>query len=169
MPQGVKKTSGVAANLLWDNTEYVLGLVITGKPERVIQQHEAFIKRIKSLDEPAKNDEGIQSLLCFLDNFDITILKENPHWEFLQSNPNVSFQLQNDSCLICERKNVIDTLSKHKTVNGPQSVCLITGASDEPERLHPAIKGCLGCAKLGSKYRFFQQRFFYFLWKIPRF
>ena len=150
VPQGVKKTSGVAANLLWDNTEYVLGLVITGKPERVIQQHEAFIKRIKSLDEPAKNDEGIQSLLCFLDNFDITILKENPHWEFLQSNPNVSFQLQNDSCLICERKNVIDTLSKHKTVNGPQSVCLITGASDEPERLHPAIKGVWGAQSSGA-------------------
>ncbi|MHB1202994.1 MAG: type I-C CRISPR-associated protein Cas8c/Csd1, partial [Acidithiobacillus sp.] len=26
VPQGVKKTSGVAANLLWDNSEYVLGL-----------------------------------------------------------------------------------------------------------------------------------------------
>ena len=65
VPQGVKKTSGVAANLLWDNAEYVLGLVITGKPERVIQQHEAFIKRIKSLDEPAKNDEAYNRYYAF--------------------------------------------------------------------------------------------------------
>ena len=150
VPHGVKRAANIAANLLWDNAEYVLGLVLKGNPERVIKQHEAFIKRIKSLDEPAKNDEGIQALLCFLKNFDITRLKENPHWEFLQSNPNVSFQLQNDSCLICERKNVIDTLSKHKTVNGPQSVCLITGASDEPERLHPAIKGVWGAQSSGA-------------------
>ncbi|WP_449425140.1 type I-C CRISPR-associated protein Cas8c/Csd1, partial [Rhodanobacter lindaniclasticus] len=26
VPQGIKKTSGVAANLLWDNAEYVLGV-----------------------------------------------------------------------------------------------------------------------------------------------
>ena len=150
VPQGVKKTSGVAANLLWDNAEYVLGLVLKGNPERVIKQHEAFIKRIKSLDVPAKNDEGIQSLLCFLENFDITILKENPHWEFLQSNPNVSFQLQNDSCLICERKNVIDTLCNRKSNSAPQSVCLVTGVADEPERLHPAIKGVWGAQSSGA-------------------
>ena len=37
VPLGVKKTSGVAANLLWDNPEYVLGVDTKGKPERVIE------------------------------------------------------------------------------------------------------------------------------------
>jgi CRISPR-associated protein Csd1 len=36
VPQGVKKTSGVAANLLWDTAEYVLGIDTKGKPERVV-------------------------------------------------------------------------------------------------------------------------------------
>jgi CRISPR-associated protein Csd1 len=36
VPQGVKKTSGVAANLLWDTLEYVLGVDTKGKPERVV-------------------------------------------------------------------------------------------------------------------------------------
>ena len=31
VPQGVKKTSGVAANLLWDSMEYVLGVDTRGK------------------------------------------------------------------------------------------------------------------------------------------
>ena len=35
VPQGVKRASGVAANLLWDTAEYVLGLDTKGKPERV--------------------------------------------------------------------------------------------------------------------------------------
>ena len=34
VPKGEKKTSGVVANLLWDNAEYVLGVDTKGKPER---------------------------------------------------------------------------------------------------------------------------------------
>ena len=50
VPQGVKKASGVAANLLWDTLEYVLGADTTGKPERVVEQqdlgcHAAFTFR----------------------------------------------------------------------------------------------------------------------------
>ena len=33
VPQGVKKTSGVAANLLWDTLEYVLGVDTKGNPQ----------------------------------------------------------------------------------------------------------------------------------------
>lgn len=40
VPQGVKKTSGVAANLLWDTAEYVLGVDTRGKPERVAEQQD---------------------------------------------------------------------------------------------------------------------------------
>ena len=150
VPQGVKKTSGVAANLLWDNAEYALGLTLKGKPERVIKQHEAFIERIRILGEPAKSDKGIQALLCFLENFDPSTLKESLHWEFLQSNPNVSFQLQDDNCLICERQNVIDTLKNNKGETAQNSVCLVTGDDDATERLHPAIKGVWGAQSSGA-------------------
>lgn len=150
VPQGVKKTSGVAANLLWDNAEYVLGLTIKGKPERVTKQHEAFIARIRALGEPAKSDKGIQALLCFLENLDTATLKENPHWETLQSNPNLSSQLQDDNCLICQRQNVIDTLRNYEGEDVGSSVCLVTGNDDDPERLHPAIKGVWGARSSGA-------------------
>ena len=150
VPQGVKKTSGVAANLLWDNAEYALGLTLKGNPERVIKQHQAFVERIRAVEEPAKSDEGIQALLCFLENFDPSKLKESPHWEFLQSNPNISFKLQDDNRLICERQNVIDTLINNKGENSQNSVCLVTGDDDATERLHPAIKGVWGAQSSGA-------------------
>ena len=150
VPQGVKKTSGVAANLLWDNVEYVFGLAVKGKPERVIKQHEAFVERIRSLDEPAKSDKGIQALLCFLENFDAATLRETSHWELLQSSPNISFRLQNDNCLICERDNVIETLKNNQDESDAGTVCLVTGDDDEPERLHPAIKGVWGAQSSGA-------------------
>lgn len=49
VPQGEKRASNVKANLLWDNTEYLFGIPVKGKPERVVQQHQAFIERVKSL------------------------------------------------------------------------------------------------------------------------
>lgn len=150
VPQGVKKSANIAANLLWGNTEYVLGLAVKGKPERVTKQHLAFVERIRSLGEPARSDKGIQALLCFLENYDATTLRENPHWELLQSNPNISFRLQNDNCLVCERVNVIETLRSNQDGSAPGAVCLVTGDNDEPERLHPAIKGVWGAQSSGA-------------------
>ena len=150
VPQGVKKSVNIAANLLWGNTEYVLGLAVKGKPERVIKQRAAFVEEIRSLDEPAKSDEGIQALLCFLENFDAATFRETPHWELLQANPNISFQLQNDNRLICKRQNVIATLRNNQDESAPGAVCLVTGDDDEPERLHPAIKGVWGAQSSGA-------------------
>src|SRR3990172_7182054 len=46
VPQAVKKTSGVAANLLWDVAGYVFGVDQKGKPERAADQRKAFLERI---------------------------------------------------------------------------------------------------------------------------
>ncbi len=51
VPQGVKRANGIAANLLWDNVEYVTGIDTRGKPERVVEQHAAFRARINALPE----------------------------------------------------------------------------------------------------------------------
>jgi len=53
VPKGVKRSSGVAANLFWDTAEYVLGVDTRGKPERVAEQHAAFRQRIAELPEAA--------------------------------------------------------------------------------------------------------------------
>ena len=76
VPQGVKKTSGVAANLLWDNAAYVLGVATKGKPKRVEEQRQAFIARIESLPTPARTDAGVQAVLYFLQQINTESLSQ---------------------------------------------------------------------------------------------
>jgi CRISPR-associated protein Csd1 len=46
VPQGVKKTSGVAANLLWDSAAYVIGLDKARKGKAELTPHAAFRARL---------------------------------------------------------------------------------------------------------------------------
>ncbi|VAW80920.1 CRISPR-associated protein, Csd1 family [hydrothermal vent metagenome] len=153
VPKGVKKTSGVVANLLWDNAEYVLGIDTKGKPERVQKQHQAFIKKIESLPPEAKSDEGIQSVLGFFEQLDITQLETLPVWGELQTNPNLGFRLQGDTGLITSRVQVVKALEA-QAEQAPDanalSSCLITGDKRKIARLHSAIKGVWGAQTSGA-------------------
>ena len=62
VPQSVKRSSGVVANLIWDNVEYALGIVCKGKKDRVAEQHAAFIARLNELS----NCVSIKPILAFL-------------------------------------------------------------------------------------------------------
>lgn len=149
VPQSVKRASGVAANLLWDNAEYVLGVDTRGKPERVIQQHAAFRERIAAL--PAQDDCGIRAVLAFLDRDPIAELTGQPAWaEILETNPLMSFRLTPDPELICQRPGVLDGVSDDLAATDSRSVCLVTGRTSEPERLHSAIKGVWGAQTAGA-------------------
>lgn len=141
VPQGMKKTSGVMANLFWDNAEYTLGIDCCGKPEKVAERHRAFIERIDQLPEPAASDQGVKILRKFLKDFAADSLQQTAHWELLQTNPNISFRLQGDSGLICQRPAVIEAVSSMADEKIPPTLCLVTGTIDAPVRLHPAIKG----------------------------
>ena len=69
LPQGVKRSSGVAANLLWDNLEYVLGVSVetdgsitqTDKNE---EKNKAFCVQLNKLDNV--NDQGVNAVRKFL-------------------------------------------------------------------------------------------------------
>ncbi len=156
VPQGVKKTSGVAANLLWDTAEYVLGLDTKGKPERVAEQAAAFLKRVDELAQAAPGDAGLTAVQQFLAHDPLAQAGAFPQWaEIAESNPVLSLRLKDDSDLICQRPAVIAAYSAGITAldtdsAGPSSVCLITGESTEPERLHSAVKGVWGAQTSGA-------------------
>ncbi|MGH8499032.1 MAG: type I-C CRISPR-associated protein Cas8c/Csd1, partial [Methylococcales bacterium] len=150
VPQGEKKTSGIAANLFWDNVEYALGIDTRGKPDRVAKQHQLFVERIHQLGELAMSDPGVQILLKYLMEFDFESLREGPYLELLMTNPNLSFRLQGDTCLICQRPALIKALSSITAVDQNRAFCLITGEISTPERLHPAIKGVWGAQTAGA-------------------
>lgn len=160
VPQGVKKTSGIASNLLWDNAEYVLAIprkVKKGQkkpdPTRVLQQQEAFIERIRSLPEPAVSDPGIIAVLAFLEDFGCRDLMRLPVWKELRGNPNLSFRLAGESELVCQRpvvKESIERLAEEAADSQDKGICLITGEERGISRLHPAIKGVWGAQTSGA-------------------
>ena len=161
VPQAVKKTSGVAANLLWDNAEYVLGLVVKGKAERVAEQHKAFRARLQELPE---EDNGVRSVLHFLERHDFEALAFSPCWQEIQeTNPNLSFQLVSDVFPVFEREAVIAAIRQRIAVEDESAVsgtCLVSGEKCMIERLHPSIKGVWNAQSSGANIVSFNQRAF---------
>ena len=78
VPQRVKKTSGVTANLLWDTFEYVTGIDARDNLTRVAEQHSAFRARLTALPPSAQSDIGLKAVLTFLESFDPAKLSKEP-------------------------------------------------------------------------------------------
>lgn len=165
IPQGAKKSVNVAANLLWGNVEYVLGLPDSKKlaerkgkgkeseyRERLKEMHATFVKAVTSLPASCQNDQGIRAVLKFCEHGDLSgLARFGDVWKELQAtNPNIVFRLQGDTELVCQRPAIIDVVSKLTEKVTPDGVCLITGNSDEIERLHSAIKGVWGAQTSGA-------------------
>ncbi|RPI74079.1 MAG: type I-C CRISPR-associated protein Cas8c/Csd1, partial [Desulfobacteraceae bacterium] len=153
VPQAVKKTSGIAANLLWDNPEYVLGVALKGKPERVIEQHIAFRKRIDELGDMA--DEGLSAVKKFLSLEDKErILRQfGEPWESLvKEGRNLSFKLAGDNALVLERPALKSAVmvKDAECTDEKQALCLVTGEKETIQRLHTAVKGVWGAQSSGA-------------------
>lgn len=154
VPQGVKKTSGIAANLLWDNAEYVLGLPDEKKLEesarknkvdeyqvRLKEMRAAFRARIANMPEAVQQDVGVRAVLAFLDRLDLSSLERFACFVDVQSsNPVLSFRLRGDLGLVCQRELVTEAVCGIDEV-APDGICLVRGVAVAVERLHPAIKG----------------------------
>jgi len=162
VPIGVKRASNVAANLLWDTLEYVLGVDTKGKPQRVAEQHAAFRARLTALPACVHEDIGIQAVTHFLDNIDLAVLERQHAWsDVLESNALLSFRLQGDLNLVCQRPAVVKAVLNVSTdVEAPQAMCLVTGEQGPIERLHSSIKGVWGAQTAGANIVSFNARAF---------
>ena len=161
VPKGVKKTSGIAANLLWDTPNYVLG---RPKPDskkdanvllqRAKDQHQYFVTTISEKFPRSEQDEGITAVLKFLQQGDFEAVFSHPSWrEIEDSGANISFKLADDHNLICQRPMVVSEITCGVPGNDGTSekqTCLITGERDTPVRLHTSIKGVWGAQSSGA-------------------
>ena len=157
VPQGVKKTSGVAANLLWDSAGYVLGIANTEglnadekkrKNARIPEQKKAFMDRIQNElpDTPQKN-----AIFTFLSILNISLLEKAPQWEDIyKTNPVISFRFDGDLQLYCQTEEVKRAIVSKNTVDKNSGICLITGEKDHISSLHTAIKGVWGAQTSGA-------------------
>jgi CRISPR-associated protein Csd1 len=150
VPQAVKKTSGIAANLLWDVAGYVFGVDTKGNPERALKQKEAFINRLI-------NELGgihiVQTVIGFLQNVSEDRLSKEDCWkEICETNPNLSFRVNTDTSLICRHPEVIAKIAElAKDRSGEkQGICLVTGELTTIKTLHTSIKGVYGAQSAGA-------------------
>ena len=162
VPQGVKKTSGVAANLLWDTVEYVLGIDTRGKPARVVDQHTQFVARIKALPNSAQEDLGIKAVRNFYRQFTPSQLEPQAAWpQALETNAVLSFRLQGDVNLVCQRPAVVQAvLNSAGDTDARRAMCLVSGMEAPVQQLHTAIKGVWGAQSSGANIVSFNARAF---------
>ena len=150
LPQAVKRSVNIEGNLLWDNPEYVLGIALKGKPDRVKKQHAAFLQRIEALGLPA--DPGVTAVRAFLAKPNKMELMEafGASWEEIKkTGANLSFQLAGQSGLIVEQSVVQAAIAARVACLG-EDICLVTGKRDAAESLHTAIKGVWGAQSSGA-------------------
>jgi len=154
VPQGVKRTAGVAANLLWDTAEYVLGIDIKGKSARVAEQAAAFRERIDQLLKVVPGDAGLIAVQQFLRAGPLLAAQAQANWQEIENgkNPILSFRLVTDIDLVCQRPNVVAGLPTEDGESTPEQslFCLVTGRGTPPASLHTAIKGVWGAQTSGA-------------------
>jgi CRISPR-associated protein Csd1 len=156
VPHEVKKSVNIAANLLWDNPEYVFGAARPGLNEaqaaKVPKRHAAFLQRLNDLPEAVRNDEGVSAALYFLERRDWGQLQATEGWvEMTASGTNVSFRLAGENDLICGRAAVRRHVeSEAKKPAAGTAWCLVSGERVAPAILHPAIKGVRGAQTSGA-------------------
>jgi CRISPR-associated protein Csd1 len=151
VPQAVKRTSGIAANFLWDNTGYVLGADDKGKPERAALTFDAF-KSLQHHIGSGVKDKGMKAVLAFLDTWNQDGASNLPLWQEM-AGKNVVFKLDGDNQFIHDRPAVKSAWLDHFKASESEikGRCLISGRSEVPiSRLHAPIKGVLGAQSSGA-------------------
>ena len=150
VPQAVKKTSGIAANLLWDVAGYVFGIDVKGNSDRAIKQKKAFIDRLKT---ELGDIEVVQLVIGFLENVTMDRLQQESSWEeIFESNAILSFRIDSDMGLVCRHPEIIAKISSSTSdeSNGVSGICLVTGARSKIKPLHTSIKGVYGTQSSGG-------------------
>ena len=145
VPAAVKRTSGIAANFLWDNTGYALGVDGKGNAERAAKTFAAF----RALHEKLlARCEGIQAraLLAFLDTWDPQRFAALELRDALLDS-NVVFRLDGEDHFLHEDA-ALEARWLDAVDEGEEATA--AGRSGPIALVHPAIKGVTGAQSSGA-------------------
>lgn len=159
VPAHEKRSSGIAANFLCDNSTYLLGADEKGKPERSADCFKACAKLhhaiLDGVDSPAA-----RAILAYFDSWDPAQAATNPllqeQWKEITGNANLIFGYEaadhshsfvNDDPAI---QNAWQTHYNDRSADSDMGQCLITGKYAPIERTHPNISGVPGAQSSGA-------------------
>jgi CRISPR-associated protein Csd1 len=153
LPAPVKRTVGIAANFLCDNSSYILGADSKGKPQRALECFAAcqalHLQLLSGLESPAA-----QALTAFFQTWDPARAAEHPALQEdrdeILSGVNLVFRY--NGAFVHEDPVICQAWQAHYNSQGdsPKMVCLVTGQKGPVEAVHPAIKGVPGAQSSGA-------------------
>lgn len=147
VPAALKRTAGIAPNLFWDKTAYVLGRT-KGEGRRTAEEHAAF--KAKHSEILAKEtDEGFVALRLFLESW-IPERFDAPPFKPEMLDANLVFALDGERIYLHQRAAVQTLLASQSAVSGESGLCSVTGFNGPLRRLHPSIKGIEGAQSSGA-------------------
>lgn len=168
VPAEVKRTRGIKANLLWDNIEYVFGVLTPDNEEKakkankidkenitVSEKQKAFLEVLHQSFPDEKSRKIINPVLVFLENDPVSEIKKNNSiedaWgEAFKSNSNVTFKIAGAEDIVCESLKSSIMQSSSDCESEIEGICLITGSKEPIARLHPSIKGVRNAQSSGA-------------------
>lgn len=152
VPKGVKRSSNIMPNTLWDNVEYALGISTTssGKQERVDEAHQKFVKRLEMFNAIPE----IASIIKFLRMGNLReCLSANSLWkDVIESDAYLTFRLVGDEVPVV-RNVAFREMYNGQLYNdgcGARVKCLVSGSDDRIALTHSSIKGVLGTNTTGG-------------------
>ncbi len=148
VPGPVVRTVAVLPNLFWDKTAYVFGRT-AGDGRRTAMEHATF-KHAHCTRLIGADDPGLAALHSFLrqwrpERFDA------PPFAPEMLDANFVFRLDGEAGYLHDRPATRQLLSFRMINAGARRPCLITGMTELPARLHPAIKGVEGAQSSGAR------------------
>ena len=150
---GEAKGNGIKSNLFWENAEYLFGIPLDSEKlatkgakytARVVDQHAAFVKKIRDLYPTCSSNPDYLSALRFAEQDQCDKVAADPLWEeAVRGNQSFLMCLAGKGPVpsIPEIKESISRATREVHDDGNLIRCLVTGELDEPSRLEPDIKG----------------------------
>ena len=154
LPEATKRTAGVAAQFLWDNAKYVLGIDASGKTERSKQCFETMAQKCQEILADAVGEKAM-ALKAFFATWQPELAHENmllqPYREDLLGSANLMFKVDGESVEQDEEiKRAWDSYKSQQATDVAKGICLVTGKTAPVARLHPSIKGLYGAQSSGA-------------------
>lgn len=153
LPAPVKRTVGIDANFLWDNSAYLLGVDGKGKPERAKDcfkaAKELHLSLLSALDDPYA-----KAVCRFFETWEPEKAADAPaladSLDDILKGANLTFLF--DGKFPDEDDALCRAWQTHYDGDGDGETmrCLVTGEEAVPEKTHPAIKNVLGAQSSGA-------------------
>ncbi len=154
VPEQSKKTVGIIANFLCENSGYMLGIDNKGKPERAKNCFDAFCELHNNVLKDLDCTQA-KAVLAFLDKWkpedstESTVLKDS--LDEIMTGANLVFHLEGIG-FVHENSEVKQAWEKYRqsSSGATEMQCLVTGEILPIARLHQSLKGVKGAQSMGA-------------------